>query len=249
MKILKNIAYGTAPEQVLDLYLPEESTLPTFVYFHGGGLEKRQGDKSKGYVMAEYLASHGAAVVLAEYRRYPEASYPDYLKDCAAAVSWAEKNLETYGASAKLCVGGSSAGGYTSMMLCFDKRWLLPYFIKPETIAAYYHDAGQPTTHFNLLRERGIDSRRVIVDDSAPLYHIGELPSYPPMHFVISDQDIQNRYEQTMLVMSTMKHLGYDMSRVSWELVHGKHCAYVSKKDENGESVFGRMIETYLKTL
>jgi hypothetical protein len=53
----------------------------------------------------------------------------------------------------------------------------------------------------NVLRERGIDSHRVIIDDSAPLYHIEPNKNYPPMLITVSDNDIPNRYEQVMLLI------------------------------------------------
>ena len=100
-----------------------------------------------------------------------------------------------------------------------------------------------------LLRERGIDPRFIRVDEAAPLYHIGEAAQYPPMHFIVSDNDIANRYEQTMLVLGTLKHLGYDMSRVSYRVMHGKHCQYVRELDEKGESIFGKMTLEFFQSL
>ena len=135
------------------------------------------------------------------------------------------------------------------MMLCFDKRWLAPHKLPADAISGYFHDAGQPTTHFNILRERGMDSRRVIVDEAAPLFHIGEIDHYPPMHFVVSDNDIPNRYEQTMLVIGTLKHLDYDMTHVSFQVMQSKHCRYVRALDENEESVFGKLILDWISTL
>lgn len=249
MKILENIAYGLHPDQIMDIYLPEGTDFPTYVYFHGGGFERTRAAKDAGKNMATYLAAHGIAVVCVEYRKYPEAVYPEFIRDCAAATAWAHKHMKEYGAGEKLFVGGSSAGGYASMMLCFDKRWLAPYKLPANAVTGYFHDAGQPTTHFNVLRERGIDSRRVIVDDAAPLYHIGDAAEYPPMHFIVSDNDMANRYEQTMLVLGTLKHLGYDMTKVSYQIMHGKHCQYVRELDENGESVFGKLAMAFFSTL
>lgn len=249
MRVIENISYGLHPEQILDLYLPDGDGFSTFVYFHGGGFERSGADKTKGSVMAEYLAERGVAVACVEYRKYPQAVYPEFLRDCAASVAWARENMGTYGAGEKLFVGGSSAGGYASMMLCFDKRWLAPYKFPENAVAGYFHDAGQPTVHFNVLRERGMDPKRVVVDEDAPLYHIGERAGYPPMRFIVSDNDIPGRYEQTMLVLSTMKHQGYDMSRVSYQLMHGKHTQYVREYDENGESVYGKLIFEFLSAL
>lgn len=250
MKLLENVSYGRHPDQVMDIYLPEGENFSTFVYFHGGGFEATGATKKKGEIMAAYLAEHGMAVVCVEYRRYPDAVYPDFIRDCAAATAWAYSHMAEYGAGGKLFVGGSSAGGYASMMLCFDKRWLAPYKLPADAVAGYLHDAGQPTTHFNVLRERGLNPHLIRVDEAAPLYHIGQAAEYPPMHFVVADEDIANRYEQTMLVLGTLKHLGYDMSRVSHEVMHSKHCRYVRELDENGESVFGKVtLEFFEKVL
>ena len=244
MRLLENISYGLHPAQELDLYLPDTTDFPTFVYIHGGGFEDR--DKTFGSVMAEYLAQHGVGVVCVGYRKYPEAVYPDYLRDSAAAVAWAHKNMKDYGASGKLYVGGSSAGGYASMMLCFDKRWLAPHRLPADVVSGWFHDAGQPTTHFNVLRERGVDTRRVVVDEAAPLFHITDGVTYAPMHFVVCDHDIASRYEQTMLVLSTLKHFKHDMSKVSHQVLEGRHCWYITAKDENGDSVLGKLVLDFL---
>ena len=100
------------------------------------------------------------------------------------------------------------------MMLCFDRRWLSAVGIDLSEISGYFHDAGQPTAHFNVLKYSGVDRRRVIVDETAPLYHIGVEESYPKMAFIVSDNDMKNRYEQTMLVLGTLRHFGYDMDKV-----------------------------------
>lgn len=96
------------------------------------------------------------------------------------------------------------------MMLCFDNKYLFPYKIPEDVIKGYIHDTGQPTTHFNVLRERGIDSKRIIIDEAAPLFHIGTATDYPPMLFIFSDNDMPNRYEQTQRILSALKHFDYD---------------------------------------
>jgi hypothetical protein len=99
-----------------------------------------------------------------------------------------------------------------------------------------------------VLRERGIDSRRVIVDESAPLFHIGADEAYPPMLVIVSDNDMKNRYEQTMLVMSTLKHFGLD-ENVKLQLMRSSHCAYVGKVDENGTSIFGKLVSDFIESI
>lgn len=246
MKKIDNIVYGDLDYvHRLDLYLPERLASSLFVYFHGGGLE--YGDKNAADAFAPYLTSRGIAVASANYRMYPSAKYPDFIYDAAQAVTWANKYMKEVLGCDKLYVGGSSAGGYLSMMLCFDRRYLKSVGLDNSAIAGYFHDAGQPTAHFNVLKYADIDSRRIIVDETAPLYYIGLEKEYPPMRFVVSDNDMTNRYEQTMLVLSTLSHFGY--KNYDHSVMHGKHCEYCSKIDENGESVFGQMIYNFIRKL
>ncbi len=244
MKTILDVCYSQEQNQYLDIYLPESEAFSVFLFFHGGGL--CAGDKAGAKYFAEYLTARGIAVVSANYRMYPQAKYPDFLEDSAEAVAWVMENMKQYGKVQKIYVGGSSAGGYISQMLCFDRRWLAKYGISPMDITGFIHDAGQPTCHFNVLKERGIDSRRIIVDESAPLYHIGVDSEYPPMLVIVSDQDIQNRYEQTVLLMSTLKHFGLE-GVAQMKLMSGKHTAYIKIYEENGDNVFGKLVWEFVQ--
>lgn len=244
MKKILDVCYSPAYNQLLDIYLPEKESFPVFLYFHGGGLEA--GDKNNGYdPFFAYMTDHGIAVVSANYRMYPDAKYPDFLEDAAVAVKWVFDNMGSYGKVTDIYVGGSSAGGYLSQMLCFDKRWLGAYGISPMDIKGFVHDAGQPTCHFNVLRERGLDTRRVVVDESAPLYHIGVDEKYPPMLFIVSDNDIPCRLEQTDLVLATLQYFDHT-ENIECKKMHSSHCAYVRKVDENGQSIFGKIVAEYI---
>ena len=244
MKTILDVCYSQEQNQYLDIHLPESESFSVFLYFHGGGLTG--GSKAGANHFAEYLTAHGIAVVSANYRMYPQAKYPDFLEDSAEAVAWVMENKKQYGKVKKIYVGGSSAGGYITQMLCFDRRWLAKYGISPMDIAGFVHDAGQPTCHFNVLKERGIDSRRIVVDESAPLYHIGADSEYPPMLVIVSDNDIQNRYEQTVLLMSTLKHFELDKG-VQMKLMNAKHCGYIKAFEENGDNVFGKLIWEFIQ--
>lgn len=248
MKKYENIPYKSTDLSActLDIYLPDAETFPVFVYFHGGGLEA--GCKS-GDQFYNVLAQKGIAVVTADYRKYPTAVYPDFIRDAAAVVAWTYNNMQTYGRMTKVFVGGSSAGAYLSQMLCFDKKYLAVYGIDPDSLGGYVHDAGQPTTHFNVLRERGIDSRRVIIDEAAPLYHIQDNRNYAPMQVIVSDDDMQNRLEQTHLLVSTLKHFGYDEHKLDFRVMkNSKHCSYINAQNDDGEWIFANMIYEFIKS-
>lgn len=247
MKKFENIFYSEMQdsEQVLDLYLPDIEDFPVFIYFHGGGIV--EGDKTNGKFF-DSLVEKGIAVISANYRMYPRASYPDFLEDSAAAVAWAYTHMNEYGNPTGYYVGGSSAGGYITQMLCFDKSYLAAHGIDADQVGGYFMDAGQPTTHFNVLKERGLDSRRVIIDEAAPIFHIVGDRTYAPMFILVSDNDMENRPEQTALLVSTLKHFRCDMDRVDYKIMeNSKHCRYVNAFDENGNSIFADLIFNFIK--
>ena len=244
MKIIENVAYSVDCEkQRLDIYLPDMEAKAVFLYFHGGALEK--GSKKSASVFAPYLTDRGIAVVSADYRLYPEASYPDFINDAAMAVAFTKKYMDESLSCDRLYVGGSSAGGYLSMMLCFDARYLADVGLDNSAVAGYFHDAGQPTAHYKVLSHSGIDHRRIIVDETAPIYYVGLEEKYPPMRFIVSDNDMKGRYEQTMLMLATLSHFGYE--GFDHVVMHGKHCEYCKKYDENGESILGRLVYDFIE--
>jgi hypothetical protein len=245
-----NIPYGELNEQKLDYYKTDNAeNAPLFIYFHGGGLEC--GDKGNGSPAAfEYLMTHGISIVSADYRMYPNAHFPDFLIDAAKCTAWCTKNLKY----SKLYIGGQSAGGYISMMLAFDKKYLAAYNIDAadkSIVAGYYLDAGQPTVHYNILRERGLDTRLIRVDDAAPVYFI-EQPdnpdNLPKYEITVSDNDMVCRLEQNMMLYRSMLHMGYPENKVKLVIMKGfTHCGYGGVIDPDGYSKYGKMIENFIR--
>ena len=241
-----DVVYNEAG-QLLDAFIPDGDIKGIFLFFHGGGIET--GSKGSSGNFLSYLIDRNIAVVSANYRKFPEAKYPEFLEDAADATAWIYKNISKFGGCNKVFLGGSSAGGYITMMLCFDKRYLAKHNIKPTDITGFIHDSGQPTSHFNVLKYAGLDSRRVIIDETAPLYFVGLEESYSPMLFIVADNDMENRFEQTQLMLSTLKHFGYDQSKIKYKLMHGTHCAHCSLKDDDGESEYGKVIFDFISSV
>ncbi len=246
MKVISNICYCDIahPKQVLDIHLPDADTFPVFVYFHGGGMES---GRREPQTFTEDLVAKGVCVVNADYRMYPSAAYPEFIRDAAAAVAWVKNHIEEYGHCTKIFIGGSSAGGYLTQMLCFNKSYFAAHNMDADSFGGYFMDAGQPTTHFNILRERGMDPRRVVIDEAAPIYYIDDTRTYAPMRLIISEFDAENRAEQTQLLMGTLKHFGYDMSRVDYVYMPGyKHTEYM-ETIVDGKSLFADMIYDFIQ--
>lgn len=225
MKTMLDICYAQAPHSrsYLDIYLPEDTPRGVLVYFHGGGIEAG----SKSFSRVDTLTQQGIAVVCPNYRLYPNAAFPEFLEDAAEAAAWVKSHSELFSGCNNLYIGGSSAGGYISMMLYFDPRYLGKHGLSCKDFAGFVLDAGQPTTHFNVLRERGLDTRRVICDEAAPLFHVAEYDGQPKMQIFVAEHDMENRLPQTQLLLSTLRHFHYPEELVEYHYMEGyKHCGY-----------------------
>lgn len=144
-RIVKDIPYGDDPKRRLDVYLPDTAAgrLPTVVFFYGGGWTS--GDKGDYLFVAQAFAARGYAVVIPDYRLYPDAVYPAFLEDLAAAVAWTTRRMaaEVGTAPAPLFFVGHSAGAYNAAMLALDRRWLAAHDLTAcGTVAAMVGLAG-----------------------------------------------------------------------------------------------------------
>ena len=134
------------------------------------------------------------------------------------------------------------------MMVCFDRQYLAGFGLTPEDLSGYLFDAGQPTTHFNVLKYRGVDPRRVIVDDAAPLFHIQDTRPDRPILITVSDNDMPARLEQNQLLLATLRHFGYDLSKVELHVMQGfNHCGYTHAKDESGRMIYADLVNAFLE--
>jgi acetyl esterase len=96
------------------VYRPQQShgaSLPTIVWFHGGGWST--GSLDTGDTISRALCSGNPAVVASiAYRLAPESPWPAAASDAFAALRWAADHVRDLGGDAsRLCVGGDSAGG------------------------------------------------------------------------------------------------------------------------------------------
>lgn len=237
---MTTVSYGPLPEQIADVHLPADPAAPVLVYLHGGGLEGGERGEHPGLVAA--LVDAGIGVVGAGYRLYPAARYPEFVEDAAACVAWALESC----AGRPVFVGGTSAGAYLAMMLRFDPRWLGAHEKASTAVAGWVLDAGQPTTHFNVLRERGIDPGRVIVDEAAPLFHVGPGTAAAPTLVLLAEDDIPGRREQTDLLLATLRVFGADDGVRTVVLDGYQHSGYVS--EPAGQARFAELVGELVRT-
>lgn len=242
MKQEKNIAYHPQfPDLMLDAYLPDKECRGTLVFFHGGGMEAGSREGLDVPNVAQ-LTEAGFAVVKPDYRMYPTAKFPNFVEDAAAAIGWTKRHAAQWGGE-RIFIGGSSAGGYLAQMLCFDAHYLSEQSISPLDIKGWIFDAGQPTVHYNILRERGVSTLAVRIDEAAPLYFVGPYNGLAPMLIFVAEDDMPGRVIQNKLLVNVMENFGYPKEQHRFIYMEGwKHCQY------NGHACFDNEILRFIES-
>ena len=195
---------------VLDIYYPENiKGFATIVWFHGGGLTG--GNKE----IPEALKGKNLCIVGVNYRLSPKVKAPKYIEDAAAATAWVFKHISEFGGDTSLIfVSGHSAGGYLSLMIGLDKKWLNACNIDANRIAGLIPFSGQTITHFTIRKERGIADTQPIIDDFAPLYYV--LADAPPLLLITGDRELEllGRYEENAYLARMMKIVGHKQTKL-----------------------------------
>jgi acetyl esterase/lipase len=127
-RVAEGVAYGDGPRRRLDVYAPRAAAprpRAVILFLYGGSWN---GGRRQGYAFAaRALAAQGFVVVLPDYRLVPEALYPDFLRDCAAAVHWTRVHAGDFGGDGgRIVLIGHSAGAYNAAMLALDPALLGP---------------------------------------------------------------------------------------------------------------------------
>lgn len=167
-----DVAYGELHRERLDILAPPHAArLPVVIFFYGGSWIA--GRKEDYRFVAATLAEQGFVAVVADYRLYPEVTFPAFEEDGARAIAWVQHHIAQYGGDTRhLFLMGHSAGGHTAAFLAFDHDWLQRFGADPEAISGLI----------------GLSGTYVFVPDSAVLRAAFPAPYTPadwqPIRFV-----------------------------------------------------------------
>lgn len=130
LRITRGVPYASGtlaanPRCRLDVYAPADLTrpAPVVVFFYGGSWQ--EGRRQDYLFVGAELARRGIVCVVPDYRVYPEVTYPDFVRDGAAAAAFALRRAPSWGGDpGRLFVAGHSAGAYIAAMLALDPGYL-----------------------------------------------------------------------------------------------------------------------------
>ena len=121
-----DISYGPQALNKLDLYRPDEKAKGIIIFFYGGCWGACQTyPKTKYRFVAETLINLGYAVVIPDYRLYPDVKFLDIMLDAKLAFKWVTDNIQEFDLEAEsLILMGHSAGAHIAAMLAANEAYL-----------------------------------------------------------------------------------------------------------------------------
>ena len=242
MRVEENVKYGSGESDFLDIYYPEIDEFDVLIWFHGGGLES---GSRKDICFAEDLVKEKIAVVSVEYRMYPKTVFPDFITDCARAVKYVFEHMSTEKGAKRVFISGQSAGAYITMMLAMNPKYLEEVGVDRSKIAGFVSDSSQMTVHFNVLKERGLDTRLERIDEAAPMYYLSEKCFVGKLLIVYYTNDMYCRLEQNRLFYKSIKRFCPEQNIEIVELPGG-HCNGSSNRNEKGTYDFNDVLLEFL---
>lgn len=139
-----SVVYAPAVGMSLDVYRPvatDGRRAPVVVFFYGGGWSS--GRREDYRFVGRRLADAGMLAIVADYRLFPEATFPGFVEDGASAVAWARRHAGQYGGDpAHLFVAGHSAGAQIAALLGTDARYLRAQGMQPRDLTGVIGLAG-----------------------------------------------------------------------------------------------------------
>ena len=239
-----DLAYGSDPKQVLDLYLPEGevSNAPVFLFLHGGGF--REGDKSHYGSVAEPFIKAGVITAVASYRLTGSgAHYPAQPDDVKSTVKWLFENIGQYGGNPEaIYVGGHSAGAILSADIGVDRAWLVEMGMPKEIVKGIIPVSGPYD-----LRARGRPGEVYayaptpeLREQASPVLHVTD-PVPVALVAVGSEEGYQ---ESSMAMTEALQAAGVD---AHYLLLEGEDHADTALSLANGDSeLFTQVISMIL---
>ncbi|HVG52507.1 MAG TPA: alpha/beta hydrolase [Xanthobacteraceae bacterium] len=116
VKVARDVKYGPAALQALDVFSPEAATgaRPVLIFVHGGGYvagDKCEPGKPFHDNIMLWAVKNGMVGVNINYRLAPAAPWPAGAEDTGAAVGWVADHIASYGGDPKrIFLMGHSAG-------------------------------------------------------------------------------------------------------------------------------------------
>jgi acetyl esterase/lipase len=182
-----DLAFGQRPRQRVDVYVPDGAgPRPIIVFWYGGSYE--HGRKEQYRFVGAALARAGYVTVLPDYRVYPEARFPEFMDDAAAALSWVVSHAAGIGGDpTRIYLAGHSAGAQIAGLLAYDTARLERAGLRPDVVKGFIGLSGPYALDPDTATLRTIFGAPYGFDDWQPVRKVK--PASPPALLVHGEGD------------------------------------------------------------
>lgn len=214
-RVRRDLAYGSAPRQRLDVIAPPgDGPFPCVAVIHGGFWQ--EGSKAVAGFAVDAFANKGWATALIGYTLAPDASLTEIVHEVGNALSFLMEQSESLTLdSTKLVLVGHSAGGHLAAAIIAGKAG-------PE-VACMVSGAVLVSGVFDLAPIAASYVNELVGMDREEIMHLSVLESPPksdvPVHVLVgSDESDAFRGQSDALALHWRPHL----SRLSNLNAHGR---------------------------
>ena len=141
--VTEAIAFDEHSTLAADVYAPAQACAgaPVVLFFYGGGWEA--GERAMYRFLGAALAAKGVVVIIPDYRLWPEARFPAFMEDAAAALRWTKAHAAEYGGDpGRLFLMGHSAGAQIATLLALDLRYQRAAGVAPGAVSGVIGISG-----------------------------------------------------------------------------------------------------------
>ena len=158
-----SVVFDAGHGLALDVFPAQGATAaggaPVVVFFYGGSWQR--GERAQYRFVGRRLAENGILAIVADYRTWPRAGFPDFMADAAHAVAWAQAHARTLGGDPRrLYVAGHSAGAQIAALLGTDARYLAAADVRLRDMAGVIACPGRTTSPSAATWRRSSGHRR-----------------------------------------------------------------------------------------
>jgi arylformamidase len=129
-----DVPYGPTLEETLDVFPATQANAPVFVFIHGGYWRALSSKTFSGVAFGPQ--ARGITTVVINYALCPHVTIDEIVRQTRAALAWTLRNIRAYGGdSARVAIGGHSAGGHLTAM-ALQTPWAEDYGLPQDPFVA-----------------------------------------------------------------------------------------------------------------
>ncbi len=170
---ITGLAYGQNPRQKLDLYRPAQADglLPTVLFLYGGSWKR--GSRDSYAFVGRALARHGFLVAVADYRTYPDVTFPAFVHDGAMAVAWLYEHAPKHGGKSDgIHMIGHSAGAHIAALIAVQPEYLRAEGLSRDILGRWIGLAGPYAFYPSQVRSVRAIFEKTREDDARPVTQV-----------------------------------------------------------------------------